>query len=445
MWRGNCPQRLIVMTRIPELGRAKTRLIPALGETGANAVHTALMQRTLATASNACVRFQADIEVRYSGPENKLDSVPGRAPDQHWRPQSDGHLGQRLIDAFQAAFSEGAERVLIIGTDCPQLTETHLAEAWQRLASSDVVLGPAADGGYYLLGLTQPQPELFQGIDWGTDSVLQATRERCRDIKLSASLLNTLSDVDEPEDLIVCRQYMADSCHSLPSIQPGLISVVIPALNEAKRLPQTVEPILAAGCEVVLADGGSDDGGPELAEQLGCRVVRANRGRGRQLNAGAAFAHGEFLLFLHADTQLPETFVDDLRATLTADAIAGAYQLRLTHPATAFRWVEWGTNLRARTLQLPYGDQGLFLRAADFYRLGGFRNWPLMEDFELCQRLKKQGRIRIAHSAVTTSARRWEQLGIIRTTLINQWCILRYLCGASPETLADFYRRQKRR
>jgi rSAM/selenodomain-associated transferase 2 len=176
-----------------------------------------------------------------------------------------------------------------------------------------------------------------------------------------------------------------------------------------------------------------------LARALGCRVVHANRGRGRQLNAGAALAHGEYLLFLHADTRVPPTFRDDLRSTLAAGAIAGAFRFQIALPGWGMRCVEWGTNLRAKVLQLPYGDQGLFVRAHDFFRLGGFRNWPLMEDVEMCGRLKREGCIGLAPTAAVTSGRRWKRMGALRNTLVNQFCLALYLSGVSPERIFALY------
>ncbi|MFN9199223.1 MAG: TIGR04283 family arsenosugar biosynthesis glycosyltransferase [Planctomycetaceae bacterium] len=433
------PPRLLVMTRIPEAGRVKTRLIPALGPEGASQLHEALLRHTLRQALD--VGWAT--EIWFTGAETfPRDAFPEAAT---FLPQSQGtgDLGDRLIRAVASACATDANGVVVIGTDCPGLTAGTLRQAAEGLLTHEVVLGPAEDGGYYLIALRQPQPALFTNIEWGTERVLAHTLEKCRGLGLGVQQLAPLADVDEPEDLLVCRRERLAVPTVLPELQPGLLSVVIPVKNEARTLPLTVPPLLQAGCEVIVADGGSDDGTAQVAHELGCRVVLTRPVRGRQLNAGGALARGEWLLFLHADTRLPTSFRTDIPETLAGGAIMGAFRLRIDAPGWGLRGVAWGANLRSHWLQCPYGDQGLFLRTEAFHRLGGFRPWPLLEDLEFCQRMKRHGPIALAPTAVHTSARRWQHLGVGRTTLINQLVLLRYWWGETPGSLADFYRRQK--
>ncbi|PZV04652.1 MAG: glycosyltransferase [Leptolyngbya sp.] len=223
------------------------------------------------------------------------------------------------------------------------------------------------------------------------------------------------------------------------------ISVVIPALNEARQLPAVLDRLRAANfansIEVIVVDGGSVDGTAEVAEAQGARVVRATPGRSHQLNCGAAVVTGPLLLFLHADTCLPEGFDRTIRQTLAQPGVvAGAFRLAIDGPGRGLRWVEWGVNLRSRLLQMPYGDQAIFLKAEVFDKLGGFPDLPMMEDFELVRRLRQVGRVAIAPAAVVTSDRRWRTLGILRTTLANQAMIAGYLLGIDPHKLARWYR-----
>lgn len=441
---GVSARRLIVMTRIPEAGRVKTRLIPTLGPEGAAALHTALLRKTLRIAELHARKLSVDLEVRFTGgPSASIDSYC-TGHGAIWREQQGTDLGDRMHAAIEAALKDGATSVLVIGTDCPNLSTDLLEQAWDALDRRDTVIGPADDGGYYLIGVKQADSRLFEGIDWGTDRVLRQTQDRCHQLGQSIFLLPTLSDVDEAENLVVCRRAEDDFVDCLPRKCAGMLSVIIPTLNEVGQLEATLRPILGlSNCEIIIADGGSTDGTTDLARKLGCRVIVANRGRGRQMNAGAALASGEELLFLHADTRLPVAFREEIRAILGSGAIAGAFLFQIDQPGWGLRAVEWGTNLRSRSLQLPYGDQGLFLRAEDFFRVGGFKNWPLMEDFEMCRRLRRHGQIRIASTAVQTSARRWMKLGIWRTTLINQVCIVGFRLGCSPDRLARWYATQR--
>jgi len=435
------PHRVIVFTRYPEPGVTKTRLIPALGPELAARVQDRLTKRTLAVVLSHCGCHPCELEVRFAGADRlRMENHFGL--DKRYRPQSDGDLGARIIHAFQTAFDQGAPRVLIVAADCPDLNPGILASALDALEKSDVVLGPARDGGYYLVGLRQPTPSLFQGIDWGTDQVLKRTLEKATEQRLNVHRLKTLSDVDYTEDLVALRRRTDDFGDLLPRSKDGVISVIVPTLNEAANIEQTLAPIVSLeGVEVIVADGGSEDATAEIARRLGAKVVFSARGRGRQMNAAAALASGDVLLFLHADSRLPVNFAKHVRSVLNDGAIAGAFRLTIADKQRTLRLVEWVVSVRSRCLQMPYGDQAVFVTANVFYRVDGFPNWPLMEDVELCRRLRKHGQIRLAAASVSTSARRWIKLGVVKTTLINQCCIAGYALGLSPERLVRWYNR----
>lgn len=429
----------MVFARFPEPGAVKTRMIPALGAEGAKKLHAALTQRTLETARQLSKQVPCDVDVRVAGgAPNAMRDLFG--PACSYVAQVGADLGERLEAAVRESFAEGVERVLVVGTDCPDLDSSLLQEAFHALHEADLVLGPAVDGGYYLIGLRTLQPELFRNIAWGSESVLNQTLAVARKLKLKVHRLRPLSDIDYAEDLLVCRRAELSVPGVLPSTQPGLISIVIPTLNEEGNLADALQQLAGKpGIEVLIADGGSRDRTVEIAEQHGVRVVRTRPGRGRQMNAGAALASGEILLFLHADSGLPKDFAHQVRQILDQGASGGAFPLRIESQRRGLRCVEWGANLRSRLRQLPYGDQGLFLQASLFHEMGGFPPMPLMEDFEFCRRLRRYGTIRLASSAITTSPRRWHRLGIVRTTLINQLCIAGYLLGIKPERLAKWY------
>lgn len=432
--------RIVVMTRFPEPGRTKTRLIPALGADRAAAVHRRLIVCTLNVVSQWAEAHDCDIEVRYTGgDESQFLAQFGVQP--RYAPQSEGSLGQRMNSAVEAVFSDGAKRIVIIGTDCPGLEASHLTHAFEQLTDRDVVIGPATDGGYYLLGMRRHLPRLFDDIAWGTETVFRQTLERAAEARNTVGLLPMLSDVDYAEDLIQCRRSEDQFRDVLPRTMPGRISVIIPTLNEAANITATLEHICnRPNVEVIVADGGSDDQTPELVRVAGATVVQCNKGRGKQMNAGAALARGEILIFLHADTKLPDDFADHVCQTLRDGTSGGAFRLRIGASGWMLRLIESAANLRSRWLQLPYGDQAIFVPASVFFHMNGFQHWPLMEDYDFCCRLRKIGRIALASASVTTSARRWQRLGVLRTTLTNLVCIAAFRLGVSPVTLARWYR-----
>ncbi|NJR50805.1 MAG: glycosyltransferase family 2 protein [Leptolyngbyaceae cyanobacterium CSU_1_3] len=220
------------------------------------------------------------------------------------------------------------------------------------------------------------------------------------------------------------------------------LTIVIPTFNEASRIENTLAiSQMAANAEIIVVDGGSHDHTVQIAQAAGVKVLRSRPGRAHQMNRGASAAIGDILLFLHADTQLPQGFDSMIRAALSQPmTIAGAFSLKIDASLWSLRLVEWGVNLRSRLLQMPYGDQAIFLRADTFRAIGGFPDLPIMEDFELIRQLKQRGQIAILPASVVTSSRRWQKLGVLQTTLINQSIILAYLCGISPSQIAHWYR-----
>ncbi|NJL67209.1 MAG: glycosyltransferase [Microcoleus sp. SM1_3_4] len=193
--------KLIVFTRYPEPGKTKTRLIPVLGNEGAANLHRLMAQRTIARALSLQNSGQLSVEIFYTGAsQQQMQDWLGTEPI--YQQQIEGNLGEKMSAAFDNYFNSGVDKVVIIGTDCPALTPEILAEAFEQLSQHDLVLGPAKDGGYYLIGLRRSHPELFQGIEWGTDEVFVKTRSIARDLDLNIADLATLTDVDRPEDLL---------------------------------------------------------------------------------------------------------------------------------------------------------------------------------------------------------------------------------------------------
>jgi hypothetical protein len=428
-------KKLIIFTRYPEPGTTKTRLIGAIGANGASELQRHMTELAVGMARELKDSINIAIEIRFVGGDNfKMRQWLGN--DIEYVGQIGLDLGDRMDNAFNDGFDKGFDRIVLVGSDCPELTADILNEAFEALDHHPVVLGPASDGGYYLIGLKQRLSNVFQNIPWGTENVLEVTRTVLSSLEVSCSLLERLCDVDTPEDL-----HVWESVQNARNHHQNSLSIIIPALNESGEIQAAIESAQKGlPIEVVVVDGGSRDETAQIASKAGAIVIHAPRGRAVQMNAGAGISRGSHLLFLHADTRLPDGYSLHIRRILNGSAAAGAFRFGITQPFPGRRLIEWMTNFRARKLQLPYGDQAIFIRRKDFIEMGGFKPMPIMEDYDFIRRLRRRGHIVIADAAALTSGRRWLELGALRTTLINQLMITGYHCGVAPEKLTMFYR-----
>ena len=217
------------------------------------------------------------------------------------------------------------------------------------------------------------------------------------------------------------------------------VSVIIPVLGDADEVERLVEQIPPEpAVEVIVVDGGPDPRLDSLSQQAHVRLMRAPRGRARQMNAGAAGAAGDWLLFLHADSRLPPGWLDHLRR-VPIEANGGWFRFALDDSAWQARVIERGVRWRVRLFQLPYGDQGLFVRRQVFTALGGFREWPLLEDVDFVRRLVRRGDAFELPLPLLTSSRRWRRDGWFRRSARNLAVVSCYFAGVSPARLARWY------
>lgn len=228
-------------------------------------------------------------------------------------------------------------------------------------------------------------------------------------------------------------------------------SIILPVLNETdviNPLLDHLETLDGCGhCEFIVVDGSPDGNTIKTVTRSGVRCIKSLQGRASQMNAGAAVAEGEILIFLHADTRLPRQAIELISKVMTRRAktrqslIGGAFDLRIGSERRILKIIARIASMRSRLTRIPYGDQAIFIRRDYFDRLGGYPEIPLMEDVALMRRIKRAGgRIGFTPEPVITSARRWEQEGILYTTLRNWLLLSAYILGMAPDKLAKYYK-----
>lgn len=428
MPKATSERRIILFGRYPVPGYTKTRLIPLLGRLGAADLQRRLTEQTLSVLMHPS---QAPVEMAYCDANRRQMRRWLNGAGIRFYPQPEGDLGRRMQAVMTQAFDQGAQQVVLVGTDVPGLTSRHIADAFDALGRHDLVLGPSEDGGYWLIGCRRPV-RVFDGIDGGSSQVLDQTLRAAERQGITTALAQRMMDIDTEDDL---RRWSPER-----QARPYL-SVVIPALNEADRIGGLVGALRATDIEIIVVDGGSRDGTAQTARRAGARVITFQRGRSGQQNAGAAAAAGDVLLFLHADTHLPPDFAVQIFERLMSPKVAlGAFRFKTDWDHRAMRWIEQAVRARSALLRLPYGDQGLFMRKSMFERVGGFPDVPFAEDLLLVRKMARKGRIVLAPGAAVTSSRRWRTVGIGRLTLANGLIGVASLLGIHPARLASVYR-----
>jgi uncharacterized protein len=228
--------------------------------------------------------------------------------------------------------------------------------------------------------------------------------------------------------------------HAGDMLAPMRLAIVMPTLDEEAALERSLPAALALADEVVVSDGGSGDRTLEIARRHGARVVCGPPGRGGQLNRGAAAAVSDVLLFLHADTVLPPGAGSLVRDAVAKGAEFGAFALRFDDGRPIYRLASRLINLRTRLTRLPLGDQAHFVTRAAFERLGGFRDWPILEDLDFARRARRETRVALIDQAVLTAARRYVERGFFRTASTNWLIWVLFALRVSPHRLARLYR-----
>nr|MDO8109874.1 TIGR04283 family arsenosugar biosynthesis glycosyltransferase [Candidatus Sigynarchaeota archaeon] len=427
---------LIIFVKNPERGKVKTRLSKSIGDDRALAVYEKLLDYTRMVAR--------DVDAR------KILFYSSRVISDNWDPnifekrlQTGDDLGQRMLNAFQTVLPQFSKAV-IIGSDSMEITKPLINEAFRLLDDNDVVIGPARDGGYYLLGMKTIHADLFKNKIWSTPSVSHDTVDDTRRLGLSLAQLPPLSDIDDIKDLLASP--LRDMVKPVSVLR---ISIVIPTRNEAKIIDKTLSRVLHRSdtrniAEIIVVDGESSDSTPGIASAAGARVIPCKPGRGRQLDAGAKAASGDVLYFLHADCIPPHGFDKAIINAVLCGYNSGCFRLRFDAQHPILSIIAWFSRFRISWVRA--GDQSLFVKKETFWKAGGYdAHRAIMEDVEIIPRLKRISTFVVIPLQIISSARKYMERGIIKLQAIYIIMRIMDVQGHSPRNIYHFYKKCPRK
>jgi glycosyltransferase A (GT-A) superfamily protein (DUF2064 family) len=446
--------RLIVLGNPPHRGIERP-MAEALGPARAARLMRAMLMDTWSAVS-AWITTQPDVDLvlANAGP---TEEYPLLSPTPSFQRVVQGELGRRMATLIVAALGQRDAAVLLAST-AAGVPIASLAEAFAMLGSADVVLGPSPEGTLWCMAVRGgPQAvhgnTWLDGIDWSRVDAVTRLEERCRRLGLRTARAAEWTRTILPHHVAPLRALLEAEPERAPETaaelrRPAdeqLLSIVIPTLQESTRLDDCLRAVQTqpGPLEIVVADGGSTDKGPERALAAGAVVVVTGPGRGRQLKVGAQMATGEILIFLHVDARLPPGATDLVRAALADPQVeAGAFLTRTVRDPNRPNWA--GpllrlADLRARLSRIPHGEQALFVRTSVYDAVGGFRPLPVCEDQDLARRLAARRRLVKLQAPVTVSGRSI-QVRPLRTLFVHNAIPSLFRLGVDPMLLAKLER-----
>ncbi|QIR76753.1 TIGR04283 family arsenosugar biosynthesis glycosyltransferase [Sulfurospirillum diekertiae] len=432
---------LILFMKAPLVGRVKTRLAEHIGDENATILYRLMCEQLLS------ITLPRDVDIIVAYDNEARMPLPAYVEHKPLLYQSGKDLGERMKNAFEAVFAQGYASAILVGSDIPEVDELLLKEAFDLLFSNDALLSPTLDGGYYLIGFHADTfcKEAFKGITYSQNDVYAKTLSKMAHLRVAKGAM--LSDIDTLDDLraFTCKAFTTPLAHFAQRVLGTLphISVIIPVYHEDETLLKTLthlrEMAQSQNYEIIVADTQEKTTVEHLALQ-DVHIVFAPKGRASQMNEGARKARGEIVLFLHADTLLPNAWDTLIQESLHVNK-AGAFSLGIDDANIVFRFIETMANFRTSITRIPYGDQAQFFKTSFFRNLGGYAEIPLMEDVEIMKHIQKQGeKIALLKPKALTSSRRWQKEGILYTTLRNRVLSFLYWCGVSPKHLVKRYK-----
>ncbi len=399
---------VIIFTRKPIAGQTKTRMMPALTPEECEKLHKSFLK----DIKHETEKIDTDIFVAYTPVKDKLLEILGK--DKNYFSQSGKGLGEKMYNAIKTVLDKGYEACVLIGTDIPEITEKQLKNAFVELQYNDIVFGGTKDGGYYLVGMKKPIKETFENQVYGKGSVLENTVSLLEEKSFKIGYVTTLSDIDTVEDLREYRKRVLEN-KELQQIESGRfvlerkeISIIIPVYNEESTIENLQKQLynVKDKCEIIFVDGGSKDNTVSLIDK-GYKVIQSKKGRANQMNLGADVSSGDTLFFLHSDSKLPENFLEEI-LKVREKYVVGLFGIKFKSKNFFMLTNRVISNFRGKYRKIIFGDQGMFIKRDLFFKVGGFPNLPIMEDYQFSLTLKEQNKkVGITKHRILTSDRRY--------------------------------------
>ncbi|MCU0078115.1 TIGR04283 family arsenosugar biosynthesis glycosyltransferase [Extibacter muris] len=440
-------EAVILFTRVPYPGITKTRLMPVYSGKECAELHACFLRDIY----KECKKTGRTVFVCYTGlgQEKLLKKILPNVKDEELMLQQGNDLGARMGNAIQKVLESGYDSCVLMGSDVPELKAAQTEEAFAGLKEADTVFIPTVDEGYCLVGMKSYIPEAFQNQAYGSGSVLEHTIRAVKEAGYQTKIFGAVNDIDMPEDLLGLKERMRKNCVKAEDSytyrymkKHPKISVIIPVYNEETTIVKLQEQLKKLpDCEIIFVDGGSLDRTVELIEGK-YKVLTGAKGRAAQMNLGAKKSAGDILFFLHADSELPDNPMSEIRRVMRQYRW-GCFGIAF-HEKHFFLWTcQVISNHRIKDRKVVFGDQGIFIDRDLFFEIGMYPELPIMEDYQFSLTLKERGEaIGTTRHHIYSSSRRFK--GNTMTKLRIMWKMNRlrkmYRDGVDIEIISRMYK-----
>lgn len=485
---GYIKNALIVFTRIPEAGHTKTRMMPYFTEKECENLHRCFLE----DINSEIKKIDIDLFICYTSNSRDVSEVINIFGESaKYFPQIGEDIGIRMKNSIDFVFNIGYEKVVLIGTDVPEISSITIKNAFFELEKKDLVFGKTFDGGYYLVGMKKMIKDVFEVKSYGHNHVFEDTLKKLEN-KYEIGYVNTLNDMDDKEDIkSLYRRYCPEEFYSKNNFIKGeflysdfkhsntcdvstnceetverntypkntidmlsdkflSISIVIPVYNESSTIDNLLRQLeeIDSNTELIFVDGGSLDSTFEKINHwieknnFNANVFKSEKGRANQMNFGAEKSRGDIIFFLHSDSVLPKKFLSEIRETIKKYSW-GCFGIDFKSRHFFMYTNKWISNHRAKFRGIVFGDQGIFIKRSLFEKVGGYKKIPIMEDYQLSLDIKKlKIPVGMTKNRILTSDRRYPKgtLSKVKVMWSMFWLRRLYRLGVDVEEISIRYK-----